>query len=657
MRPRLTIGMAHHTDFHGLYFTIQSLRLNSPEIMRQVEFVVVDNSPGTRHSEMIKGLLANLNGTVAGVQYVEMTSPEGTSPSRNKIFEVATGDYVLVLDCHVLLAPDALESLLRYYAEFPETNDIVSGPLFFDNLQSLATHFGNVWRGEMLGIWETAWQCNCSVEKGTRFAGEEGPNGEFIARDLTMERREIDGCHNCGESFPFVMRDGNFMGLQWVGHEKVLSENGYHMIGTRPETDVPFEVPGQGLGLFSCQREAWQGFHPDACGFGGEEIWIHEKFRRAGGKAIIIPQLKWVHRFGRPDGVSYPLTRWRKVRNYVLEFQQIDWTLDPIEEHFVKSGLMERADWDLLLSNPTKYVDKPALSAPSSCSTCPGDNAQAESSLFASAEEVYAFLKAKERDLNEHMPKLRELATGLDHVTEICNRREPTVAFLLANPKKFVSYNTEYDGYVTAVEKLREDGGEYVRISVNDTELIHAIEETDLLFIDMKHTYGRVKDELGKYAKQVRHYIVLHDTDFYGKTGEDGGPGLMQAIREFCRADMKWSVVYHTTQQYGLTVLSCHPEDRPPAPPLGSWKVLKTFAAAVGRYVASGGEKTDKDLFEARLDTCAVCVHRAADDRCSACGCFIEAKAGVAAEDCPLAYWPKKSESSEESSVSEGGQE
>lgn len=131
----------------------------------------------------------------------------------------------------------------------------------------------------------------------------------------------------------------------------------------------------------------------------------------------------------------------------------------------------------------------------------------------------------------------------------------------------------------------------------------------------------------------------------------------MQAIREFCRADMKWSVIYHTTQQYGLTVLSCHPEDRPPAPPLGSWKVLKTFAAAVSRYIASGRDKTDKDLFEARLDTCAVCIHRAADARCSACGCFIEAKAGLAAEDCPLAYWPKKSENVEESSVSEGGQE
>ena len=641
MNPKLTIGMAHHTDFHGLYFTIQSLRLNNPERMKDVEFVVVDNSPGTAHSEMIKGLLGNIKNTVAGVQYVEMREPEGTSPSRNKIFEVATGDYVLVVDCHILLSSGALDSLFEYFEKFPDTKDIISGPLWFDNIESLATHFGNVWRGEMLGIWETAWQCDCSPLHGVRFAGEEGPSGEFIARDLTMERKEIDWCPHCGESLPIpaISRQG----LRWHGHEEVLSKTGYHQIGSRPETDEPFEVPGQGLGLFSCKRTEWQGFHPDACGFGGEEIWIHEKFRRAGGRAIIIPKLKWVHRFGRPEGVRYPLTRWRKVRNYVIEFQQIGDSLDPIREHFVDTGLMSKEDWGVLLSDPIRLKDPPvpsvAADASSSCSTC-GNPSPEENLKFSDKEQVYAYLRAKDRDLNEHMDKLRELATGLDHVTEICNRREPTVAFLIADPKKLVSYNTEYDGFVSAMEQMRGSENKYSRISVSDTNHIPSIEETDLLFIDSEHTYRRLKEELDKYGGSVRRYIVVHDTDYFGKTGEDRGPGLMQAIREFCRKDMSWAVIYHTTVQYGLTVLSRFPEDRQKAPPLGSWSVIKTFAAAVGRYIATGGDKTQKELFEARLDVCSTCVHRAENDRCGVCGCFIEAKAGVAAEDCPLALWP-----------------
>lgn len=41
----------------------------------------------------------------------------------------------------------------------------------------------------------------------------------------------------------------------------------------------------QGLGIFACRRDVWPGFNPRLRGFGGEEGYIHEKFRRAGGPA------------------------------------------------------------------------------------------------------------------------------------------------------------------------------------------------------------------------------------------------------------------------------------------------------------------------------------------------------------------------------------
>ena len=45
MKPELTIGMAHHTDYYGLWATIQSLLWHQPaSVMHNVEFVIAENS-------------------------------------------------------------------------------------------------------------------------------------------------------------------------------------------------------------------------------------------------------------------------------------------------------------------------------------------------------------------------------------------------------------------------------------------------------------------------------------------------------------------------------------------------------------------------------------------------------------------------------------
>lgn len=101
----------------------------------------------------------------------------------------------------------------------------------------------------------------------------------------------------------------------------------------------PFEIPMMGLGLFSCETKNWLGFNQNFRGFGGEEGYIHEKFRRNGGKAICLPQLKWLHRFSRPNGVKYPLILEDRIWNYFVGWLEI--TQDPnhqmildIKEHF-----------------------------------------------------------------------------------------------------------------------------------------------------------------------------------------------------------------------------------------------------------------------------------------------------------------------------------
>lgn len=96
----------------------------------------------------------------------------------------------------------------------------------------------------------------------------------------------------------------------------------------------PFEIWQQGMGLFSCRKEAWVGFHPEFRGFGGCESYIMEKFRQRGGRVLCCPWLRWTHRFGRPEGVPYPISRRDTRRNYLIGFRELGLDTRPVDEHF-----------------------------------------------------------------------------------------------------------------------------------------------------------------------------------------------------------------------------------------------------------------------------------------------------------------------------------
>lgn len=93
---------------------------------------------------------------------------------------------------------------------------------------------------------------------------------------------------------------------------------------------LPFEIPMMGLGLFSCETKNWLRFNENFRGFGGEEGYIHEKFRRNGGKCICLPQLEWLHRFGRPEGVKYKLILEDRIWNYFIGWLEITKNPDDI---------------------------------------------------------------------------------------------------------------------------------------------------------------------------------------------------------------------------------------------------------------------------------------------------------------------------------------
>lgn len=251
----LTIGMAVHDDFDGLYFTVQDLRLHHD--MENVEILVVDNF-GCKTSAIFAAS-TGLNGTV---RYLQATDKTGTAAPRQKVFEEARGEAVLCLDSHVLLAPGAVARLKQFYRDHPDSLDLYQGPLLYDSLDAAPTHFDPVWDHHMFGKWG---------------------------------------------------------------------------IDPRGRQDEPFPIGMQGLGLFTCRKNAWLGFNPRFRGFGGEEFYIHEKFRQAGRTCWCLPWLRWLHRFGRPRGVTYPLNIEDRIWNYLVGWSELGLPLDSIYDHFLET--------------------------------------------------------------------------------------------------------------------------------------------------------------------------------------------------------------------------------------------------------------------------------------------------------------------------------
>lgn len=546
--PKLTVGMAHHTDFSGVYFTIQHIRQTTKRI-EEVEFVVVDSSGGAllpvcaEHRLDVRNFVGNCQRGTAGAKMVEMTEEEGfgTSQPRNRVFAEASGDAVVCMDCHVLPVPGSMDRLIEWYEQH-DTLDLYQGPILHDDMSVMATHFEDEWRDQMWGIWE---------------------------------KKDID------------LNNGK-----------------------------PFEIGAMGLGLFSCRREAWLGFNPHFRAFGGEEWYIHEKFRKQGRKCWCLPWLQWNHRFGRPDGIAYTITREHKVRNYILGCQELGIPLDRLEEHFITSGLVSREMYEKLLADPVNNI--PPRSVPKATRSqgapekpnhlVPNNDVQyldahrPQPPANSTLDEIFRWCRLVPRDLNEHLDTLKEWSEKCDTVIEFSERRESTVGLLAGRPKSFISFNKERDILFAhpdgALHKAIRKQNDYNKSKGRDITTFSTalggdslqveIPEVDLLFIDTQHTATRLGAELMKHGHKVKRAIVVHDTVAYGQTGDDGGPGLTVALSFWIKENPEWFVAYHTATQFGLTIISKDERDRPEEiihawpPDFGPGTELKAILKSIG---------------------------------------------------------------------------
>lgn len=591
--PLLSVCMAHLDDYSGVWSTIQAIRLEYPDLRDKIEFIVSDNGPVSRNqqgkeirsraSTLLRGDPSKpadrgLSGKIPQLRVIPFTDYHGTAAAKNHAIAHARGEYILAVDCHVLLFPGVIDRLLSYYREHPDTNDLYTGILVYDDFRTQQTHLDDRLRGGMWGTWGLAWGCECN---GPAFSiTHDPPDKRANVRRLVPGYEPVAHCR-CGKEFPRVA---------WHGHERHFRAAGF-----RPKTDdndPPFEIPGMGMFLFSCRREAWPGFHPEFRGFGGEESYISGVFRQRGDRHLCLPWLKAVHRFGRDVPVSHAVVKnYDKVRNLVIGRQALGLPIDDVRRVFIDDeNLIPVDQWEHLIADPSGHREPPAKSGAqpaqtaqkkTGCGNCQQQpSAPQDVASLSTLDDAFLWLQTQPRDLEQHMPQLRGLASQVAHVTEFTDRRESTIAFLAAGPQTLISYTTDYDDLV---QKALHWTPPELTVSIRpnqrtDQADLEAFAETDLLFIDSPHaykTYPRLLWELTQYAPQVRRWIVLHDTHVYGSKGTDGGPGLVPAIAKFLKAFPQWFVASHTDRQHGLTVLGCQERDRPQAPAMFQNKTIE----------------------------------------------------------------------------------
>lgn len=269
--PLLTISIPSFNEYENTYWTVQMLRLYHAEALQRCELLVIDNNPNSEDGRLLAKQMEAI-----GVRYERFTEATGSHLPKQHAFTIGRGRFVMHMDCHVALPSGALSKLLDHLDANPDCTDLMSGPLLRQGF---------------------------SADRLAR--GEASIDG----------KRDLIGTHQI---------------LQWGGTETKMS-NALGTWAREPDWRIdgePFEVPQQGTGLFVCRRDAFPGFSPHFKGWGGNETYLMEKFRRRGDRVVILPWLLWMHFFGKkPSGAGgdsgngLHLT----MRNYLIGSLELGW--------------------------------------------------------------------------------------------------------------------------------------------------------------------------------------------------------------------------------------------------------------------------------------------------------------------------------------------
>jgi hypothetical protein len=643
----LTIGMATYQNFTGVYQTIQDLRLHHIRGLQKrgwnLEIVVIDNdgNPEDPNTERLTRFCNHIKGGIRSgkqpgyrgwpqihsIKYEAFRDAVGTAPPRNRVFEVAEGDLIFCVDDHINFMPDSLERLVMWADQNWDCPHLLQGPMMLDPLDSFHTHFDDYWREGMWGIWGTD-------HRGQYLKGETEGVSRQVAKNTSFE-----------------------------GDAEVVEE-------LIPSAD-PFEIPAQGLGVFGCFKGRWLGFNKFFREFGGEEFYIHTKYRQAGHKVLCLPFLRWPHRFFKEDARPYPLSTPAKVRNYILGHNDLGLPLDRPFNQFVMrqnetdgskcSDYINRGLWDTIVSNPVAYPIPRGnvIKQKGDCPGCPNSEMQIE--LPPEPEEAIRdrnrkkatamekrFTRAKDKDQGgiwyASADYVREKAGEALRILDIAPACDYTSAAILINEGKEVRYQYDqrsalepllFDKTTCSLKPLSQESPNWTADlgvihgyhSAHQEQVRNRIETASLrcdrvLFLV---TPGRSQSEAVKADDGKRQYA-----------------GMAPLIRFLLQKHPEYSVIYNDRENFGRILISRIPEDKPAIKP-GIWQQAWTFGKA--NLEQAGKRFLTEEEAEPRKDECFSCEKRNGN-QCSECGCMLfVGKAGLPGkiyypgQTCPVGRW------------------
>lgn len=213
-------------------------------------------------------------------------------------------------------------------------------------------------------------------------------------------------------------------------------------------------------------------------------------------------------------------------------------------------------------------------------------------------DETYDMLCNTPSDINEHLPTLRKYAWDCATVCELGVRGVVSTVALarglgesskctqedITPARKLYLYDIIPEIDLSRIESSCFQRGIdiHTRFGKSDLDFDNETETYDMLFIDSAHHYPQCYEELNKFGKKTKKYILFHDTAdttdgitsemvrlrcepqhykaivelFKGEyTEDDFKTGLNVAIGRWLEENLEWEVSETLQNNNGLTIL------------------------------------------------------------------------------------------------------
>lgn len=337
----------------------------------------------------------------------------------------------------------------------------------------------------------------------------------------------------------------------WASDKEILNQ------------DDPQPIWGQGCGLFLIKTDEWLGFNKNFKGFGAEEGYIHEKYRKEGREVLCIPWLLWWHRFGNPDAKHYNLSIFSKVRNYVLGFQELGKDLTPIynhfvslehpgqtlDEHLIKEHAVDAETLKNLNEDQKVAMHKQQKLSETVWVPLTDDPVNYDSPKEETIGQVYIdALQDNENYLRDFYETLTKYASQCGSVLNVTPNKYSTIALAGSSCPRVYSFN--YDN--APVQNLRAT----TRIVRFDTfedivNQLKSIDSIDMIVLQFPKNYSYVSSVLSMAAQKANKYVVV-----LGSILTSPMSSVNLGIKEFSESNSKWFLHWHNQGSVGMSIFS-----------------------------------------------------------------------------------------------------